>query len=93
MSISRIPVVDPEPVLTELAVCFVSAAQWFLVRYTVRWTLPTGEIATETVRYSLTRRQLIQQSGGPELANQLTEHPDYWWRMPLPRKPEEEYAA
>ena len=84
---------EAEPVLTALAVCFVTQAGWFLVRYTARWPLPSGEIAAETVQYPLSRQQLISQSGGPELADQLTEHPDHWWRMPLPLRPEEEYAA
>ena len=83
----------PEPVVTELAVCFLSQEQRFVVRYTVRWPTPTGEIGTESVCYPLTRQQLTIHSGGPELADQLMDHPDYWWRMPLPTRPEEGYAA
>jgi len=61
--------VHPEPVLTALSVCFLSGARRFVVRYTARWRTPRGAVATETVRYPLTRRQLIVQSGGPELAD------------------------
>jgi hypothetical protein len=93
MSIRRVRVREREPVLTALAVCFVSQARWYIVRYTARWVTPAGEVATETVRYPLTRQQLIVQSGGPELADLLTEHPDHWWRMPLPTRAEEDHDA
>ena len=75
--------VAPEVVVTEVAVCFAPDAGWFVVREVVRVATAQGEIITEIVSSPLSRRQLEADTGGPELADFLMEHPGSWWRVPL----------
>lgn len=82
----------PAPVVTALGVCYAPAMRRFVVRYTARWPSPTGEMMTGTTRYPVTRRQLIRDSGGPELGDFLMAHPGLFWRMPLPVGAEEDHA-
>ncbi len=77
--------VEPEVVLTGVAVCFVPDAGWFAARGTVCITTARGERRTDTLASRLTRRQLEAESDGPELADFLVAHSGCWWRLPLSR--------
>lgn len=85
--------VAPEVVVTEVAVCFDVAAQWFVVRCRARAHESNGEARFETLASPLSRRQLEAESGGPELASFLMEHPGSWWRMPVSQRIEEGHGV
>ena len=85
----REPVVAPTVVVTEIAVCFVPSANWFVVRAVVRIATAEGDVVTDIVSSPLSRRQFDADTGGPELAEFLMAHPGSWWRVPKATDAEE----